>query len=79
MCRARRAYESPSRLSITTGCERPTPSVKRPPQAEPAVSACCASAVGWRGCVGTTAVPSSMRRVSRPSSAQTVTASKPNT
>jgi hypothetical protein len=79
MCVARRAYESPNIRSISGGCESPMPSVKRPRQAAPAVSACCARAAGCRGWVGTTAVPISMRRVSRPATAAAVTASKPKT
>src|SRR5439155_1394589 len=45
------------------------PSVKRPPAIACAESACCAIACGWRGKVGITAVPSSMRLVSRAHSA----------
>ena len=71
------ANERPSMLSITTWWESPMPSVKRPPQAAFAVRACCAIAVGWRGKVGTTPVPSSIRLVSRPASAQAMIASTP--
>src|SRR5207248_614953 len=62
---------------MTIWCERPTPSVKRPPAMACAESACCAIACGWRGKVGTTAVPSSMRRVSRAHSAAAMIASMP--
>ena len=53
------------------------PRQSRPPQAALTVSACCASAIGWRGNVGTTLVPSSMRGTSRPAMASTVSASCP--
>ncbi len=53
------------------------PSVKRPPAIACAESACCAIACGWRGKVGITAVPSSMRLVSRAHSAATMIASMP--
>src|SRR5438034_1088706 len=62
---------------MTIWCERPTPSVKRPPAMACAESACCAIACGWRGKVGITAVPSSMRRVSRAQSAAAMIASIP--
>src|SRR5207253_2946514 len=71
------ANESPSIPSITIWCERPMPSVKRPPAMACAESACCAIACGWRGKVGITAVPSSMRRVSRAHSAAAMIASMP--
>src|SRR3989440_10133407 len=41
------------------------------------VSACAAKTMGWRGYVGTTAVPSSMRGTSRPTTASDVSASGP--
>src|SRR5882724_10311804 len=53
------------------------PRVKRPPAAACAVSACCAIATGWRGKVGTTAVPSSIRLVARAHKAATMIASAP--
>ena len=53
------------------------PSVKRPRATACADSACCAMATGWRGNVGTTAVPSSMRVVSRPQTAAARIASMP--
>src|SRR5204863_194890 len=71
------ANESPSIPSITIWCERPMPSVKRPPAMACAESACCAIACGWRGKVGLTAVPSSMRRVSRAHSAAAMIVSMP--
>src|SRR5437867_6563839 len=71
------ANESPSIPSMTIWCERPTPSVKRPPAMACAESACCAIACGWRGKVGITAVPSSMRRVARARSAAAMIASIP--
>ena len=71
------ANESPSIPSITIWCERPMPSVKRPPAIACAESACCAIACGWRGKVGITAVPSSMRLVSRAHSAAAMIASMP--
>ncbi len=71
------ANESPSIVSMTTWCERPIPRVKRPPAIACAVIACCAIAVGWRGNVGTTAVPTSRRVVSRAQSAAIMIASKP--
>ena len=49
MWEARRAYESPSRCSITSWWEKPIPSTKRPQDAAWVVSACCAIATGWRG------------------------------
>src|SRR5437870_1612417 len=53
------------------------PSAKRPRATACADSACCAIATGWRGYVGTTAVPSSMRAVSRAQSAAARIASMP--
>ena len=57
-------------------CDGPTPRRKRPSHAACTESACWPSAIGWRDCSGTTAVPSSMRLVSRPISATAVMASK---
>ena len=62
--------------SITQWCDTPSPSAKRPPHTAWVDSACWASAIGWRGCTGTTAVPISMREVSAPTSAAAVSASK---
>ena len=53
------------------------PRQSRPPHAAFTVRACCASTIGWRGKVGTTLVPSSMRGTSRPATASTVSASFP--
>src|SRR5438552_2101801 len=53
------------------------PSAKRPRATACADSACCAIATGWRGYVGTTAVPSWMRAVSRAQSAAARIASMP--
>ena len=44
---ARRA--SPSMVSMTQWCDGPTPRLNRPPQAACTDSACCPSAIGWRG------------------------------
>ena len=54
------------------------PSVNRPSSAAWAVSACWAITTGWRGNVGTTAVPISIRDVSRPTATSAVMASKEN-
>src|SRR5438132_989917 len=62
---------------MTIWCESPMPSVTRPRAAACADSACCAMATGWRGNVGTTAVPSSIRDVSRPQIAAARIASMP--
>ena len=64
-------------FSMTILCERPIPNVKRFPVAAAAVIACCASAVGWRGYVGVTAVPRPIRCVSRPTIDSVDIASKP--
>ena len=61
--------------STTIRCDNPMPRVSRPSQASYVVSACCASAVGCRGCTGTTYVPTSMT-VSEPVTAQAVRASR---
>ena len=63
-------------FSTTTGCDGPMPSVSRPPLAACTDSACCASASGCRGYVGTTAVPSSMRSVTSAASTSAVSASR---
>ena len=60
---AGRAYSRPCMLSMTTGCDGPMPSTSRPSVAAWVDIACCAMASGWRGYVGITAVPSSMRLV----------------
>ena len=62
--------------SITALWESPIPNVKRPEQAAWAVSACCASAAGCRGGVGTTAVTSSIVPVSQPATVSIETASR---
>ena len=77
MCRAGCAYESPSRFSITSWWLGPRPRTKRPRAAACVESACCAMYTGWRECVGATAVPISTARVSRPTRAARVMASKP--
>ena len=43
-------------------CDTPRPRASRPSHTAWVDSACWASAIGWRGCTGTTAVPISMRR-----------------
>src|SRR6266540_4999882 len=53
------------------------PRVSRPPLMACLVSAWAASTMGWRGYVGTTAVPSSMPGTSRPTTASDVKASGP--
>ncbi len=58
-------------------CDSPMPSVSRPPLIAWVVSACCAITIGWRGNVGTTAMPSSMPGISRPTTASAVIASMP--
>ena len=63
-------------VSTIQWCDGPTPRLNRPPHTACTDSACCPSAIGWRDCSGTTAVPSSMRLVSRPMSATAVMASK---
>src|SRR4051794_31741982 len=63
-------------LSTTTGCDGPMPRVSLPPLAACTDSACCASASGCRGYVGTTAVPSSMRSVTAAASVSAVSASR---
>ena len=67
----------PSMFSITILWLSPIPSVSRPSQAAFTVRHCCAIALGWRGYVGTTDVPSSMRGTSRPTIASAVSASWP--
>ena len=62
---------------MTIWCDRPTPSVNRPPASSLAVSACWAMTIGWRGAMGTTAVPTSMPGTSRPMIAAVVIASTP--
>ncbi|HEY5150523.1 MAG TPA: hypothetical protein VIJ23_12005 [Mycobacterium sp.] len=56
---------------------RPMPSVKRLPDAAATVWDCWAMACGWRGNVGTTEVPSSMRGTVVPTTARAVRASWP--
>ena len=48
-------------MPITGGCDGPTPKRKRPRTRALAVAACCAATTGWRGQVGTTAVPRRIR------------------
>ena len=79
MCRAGRSNGSPQRSSTVGLCDSPMPRSSRPPVAALAVSACCASITGWRGNVGTTAVPMRMRSVRWPASANSVSASTPAT
>ncbi len=64
-------------FSITIWCESPMPRLSRPPDAAFTVRHCCASINGWRGYVGTTPVPSSMRGTSRPTMASAVSVSWP--
>src|SRR2546421_3884133 len=78
MCRAGRSKEYPNIPSITSWCDSPMPSTSRPPVAAWVVSVWAASMIGWRGYVGTTAVPSSMSGTSRPTTARSVRASYPN-
>ncbi len=52
------------------------PSVNRPPHTTWVVNACCAMIIGWRVCIGTTAVPISMRSVACPIRATAVIASR---
>ena len=54
---------------------RPMPSARRPPAISCVVSAWAASISGWRNQVGTTAVPSSMVDVPRPTAPSMVRAS----
>ena len=61
--------------SITQWCETPRPRARRPPHTACTDSACWASAIGCRGCTGTTAVPISIRLVSAPTMAAAVSAS----
>ena len=58
-------------------CDSPIPRMNRPPLIDCAVSACCAITTGWRGYVGTTAVPRSMPGTSRPTTASAAIASIP--
>ena len=67
--------DMPIMFSITIWWLSPIPRHRRPPTAAFTVRHCCASIIGWRGYVGTTAVPSSMRGTSRPISARSVNAS----
>ena len=53
-------------------CETPRPKVKRPPHTAWFDSACWASTMGWRGCSGTMAVPTSIRVVAVPMSVAAV-------
>ena len=78
MCEYGFANDRPYIVSINTWCDSPIPRAKRPPLATCAVSACWAIVTGCRGYVGTTAVPSSMRVVTRPTSAANMSASSPN-
>ena len=64
-------------FSITILWLRPIPNVNRFPEAAATVSACWAIACGWRGKVGTTAVPSSIRGTWMPATASAVIASWP--
>src|SRR4029453_14116590 len=63
-------------FATTRGGAGQRPSVNRPLLAACTDSACCASASGWRGYVGTTAVPSSIRSVTVAASASAVSASR---
>ncbi len=63
--------------SITIWWLSPMPRHSRPPVTAFTVSACWASIIGWRGNVGTTLVPTSMRGTSRPTMARAVRASWP--
>ena len=63
-------------FSMTTGCDGPIPSTSRPSVAAWVDIACCAIAIGCRGYVGITAVPSSMRFVTWPASASAVRPSR---
>jgi len=49
MCRAGFSNEYPNMPSITSLCDKPMPSMSRPPVAAWVVSACCASIAGCRG------------------------------
>ena len=75
MWRAGRSNEYPNIPSMTTWCDSPMPRTSRRPVAAWVVSAWAASMTGWRGYVGTTAVPSSMSGTSRPTTASSVRAS----
>ena len=77
MCFAGCSYGIPRASSIITLCESPMPRVKRPSAADCAVRACWAMTTGWRGKVGTTAVPISTRFVWLATTARAVSASKP--
>ena len=75
MVAAGRSYGSPSISSMIQWCETPRPSARRPSHTACTDSACCASAIGWRGCTGTTAVPISTLVVPSPTIAAIVSAS----
>ncbi len=77
MCVYGFANESPNIPSITIWCDRPMPRLKRLPEKAAADSAACAIATGWRGYVGTTAVPTSMRDVARAQIVAAMMASTP--
>ena len=57
-------------------CETPRPSDSRPSHTACTDSTCWARAIGWRGWIGTTAVPISIRDVFAPIMATAVRASK---
>ena len=77
MWRTGREKSKPSCPSMATLWLSPIPRTNRPPVAAWAVSACCAITTGWRVKVGTTNVPSSIRRVRAPASASAMAASNP--
>ena len=56
-------------------CDTPRPSANRPSHTAWTESACCAKAIGCRGCTGTTAVPTSILEVSAPMIVAAVSAS----
>ena len=64
-------------VSITIWWLRPMPRHSRPPLTAFTVIACWASIIGWRGYVGTTLVPSSIRGTSWATTASAVSASLP--
>ncbi len=67
----------PHMLSTTTWCDSPIPRRSRLPVADCTVRACCASIIGWRGCTGTTPVPSPIPGTCAPATARRVSASGP--
>ena len=62
---------------MTGRCETPTPRVNRPPHSEAMVAASVASAMGWRGWIGTMPMPSSIREVATAAAAITASPSVP--